>query len=161
MKLILKDFFKGIFLGMLLLPLEFSLLAQPVKAQGGLREQIRSQIFDPRDIRGDQPCEEGREGCGRPIPTHRPSPGPSQPSPEPQSSPEPPGPQPPPSASPEASPSPGPSPLPGVGGPSDEECGEKCEEDEEEKIVEKVIETVKVIEVGGPQIVGLSYTGSE
>jgi len=156
MKLILKNFLKGLFLGMLLLPLEFALLSmtsRPVKAVD-LREEIRSQITDPRDIRGDAPCEDGRETCGRPTPTHRPSPEPQPsvgPSPGPSVGP---SPQP----SPQVSPSPGasPSPSPGVGGNGGDD--DECEECEDEEVVEKIIEKETIIEKA--PVLGLSYTGS-
>lgn len=107
MKIILKEFLKGMLVGLLFLPLEialFSIQVEPVKAQEDLRDTIRSQITDPRDSR-DRPCEDDpRKSCARPIPTHRPSPEPTG-SPQPSESP-----------GPSVQPSPSPSPTNGTGG---------------------------------------------
>lgn len=160
MRIILKDFLKGILLGLLFLPLEFFLLSsvtQPVQAQD-LREEIRSQVSDPRDIRGAVPCEiDPREGCARPIPRESAAPQPSvQPSAQPSAPPQPsPEPSPPgPSVPPGVSPSPGVFPSPAVGGPEPSPEEEECEECEEAE--EKVI----IIEVERPKVLGLPYTGS-
>jgi hypothetical protein len=79
MRLSLRYFIKGMLIGLLLLPLEFTFLSfsfNPVHAQdSNLREEIRSETVDIRDELRDMPCEEdGRESCARspyPRPSHR------------------------------------------------------------------------------------------
>lgn len=171
MNIYLKSFLKGIVIGMLFLPLEFAVLSlevRRVQAQD-LREIIRSQVSDLRD----RPCDEDpRQSCSRPIPTHRP-----EPTPEPSGQPTPtPTPIPGVTPTPGISPSPTPTATPGTGGNGECECCKDCGdcscdcgdcscdcEDDCDDCGDNKLEVIIKDErtgTGGPQVLGLSYTGS-
>jgi len=147
MKKILLAFIKGIIIGLVLLPIEFSLLyALNHKVYAfdwpDLRgeDSIRGEN-DPRDLRD----EENRGCCSR-NDEEEPTPGPSQP-PGPS---EPPGPTTPPG--PTQSPGPQPTSSPGVGGVTTETITEK--------VTEKETITEYVTVEKAPAVKGLSFTSS-
>lgn len=156
MKIIYKDFLKGMLAGMFFLSLKFSLAyfgagfvyAEDIRTE--LRDEIRSQVQDLRDS-AKRPCEDDpRESCARPIPSR-----PPHRSPEPSSSP-----QQSPSLAPTPIPSPviapSPSPSPGVGGNGCHDCGGGDDDKEDDSKTESTEEA----KVKAPQVLGLSYTGS-
>ena len=170
---ILTDFLKGIFIGILVLPAELLFLSvyHPVLAQENLGDQIRSQVSDPRDIRSTapdprdtvtQPCEiDPREGCARPVP--RPSEQPPASAPAQSTAPSS-APSAAPSTGPQVSPSPAasavPSPSSGIGGPSSPQPSSCPECEEEEGEGGTTTNNYYYYETKGPQVLGLSYTGS-
>lgn len=165
----MKNFIKGLLIGMLFLPLEFAVLSLEIRSAQAqnLGDEIRSQVSDLRN----RPCyDDPRQPCSnRLIPTHRPEPTPQEtPTPPPNG----PSPTPPlPSATPVVSPSPGvtPTPTPPIGGNGeecdddkeccdDDDCDDDCDGDDcGDHEVRVIIEDKRG---GGPQVLGLSYTGS-
>jgi hypothetical protein len=128
MKKILLAFSKGIMIGLVLLPIEFSLLfSLQHKAHAFDWPELRGEDSivgenDPRDLRD----EENRGCCTRND--HEPTPQPSgPPSPSESPGPTPPGPTPP---GPTQSPGPQPTASPGVGGVTTETVTEKVTEKE-------------------------------